>query len=221
MPHRAIESRWAQAVSIPHGRERLAGELTVPSVVAGVVLLAHDEPPDPRASGHLVAGVLHEARLATLRLDPPAPGDGADPHPASGSRHGRDLAAHLIAATDWLAHQERTARLPVGYFAAGSGAGAALDAAARVERVGAVVVSGGRPDLAPGALATLHAPTLLIVGEHDPDVLELNRLALRRLTSGTLLVVPEASHRFEEAGALEVVAHLASMWFQQTLAPGS
>jgi putative phosphoribosyl transferase len=130
------------------------------------------------------------------------------------------LAGRLLATTDWLATEQHTAGLPIGLFGASTGAGAALLATAeRPERIAAVVSRGGRPDLAGPALGRVTAPTLLIVGALDPQVLELNRAALGRLqTEASLEVVPGASHLFEEPGTLERVAELAVGWFTRWLA---
>lgn len=125
------------------------------------------------------------------------------------------LAGRLVAATDWVTHETRTRSLRVGYFGASTGGGAALVAAAqRPDAVGAVVSRGGRPDLAGDALPQVRAPTLLIVGGDDAEVIALNREAMRSLrTHGRLEIVPGASHLFEEPGALERVAALAGQWF--------
>jgi putative phosphoribosyl transferase len=130
------------------------------------------------------------------------------------------LARRLVTATDWLVEQPQTGRLPVGYFGASTGGGAALVAAAtRPERVGAVVSRGGRPDLAGAQLANVRAPTLLIVGGADYEVLDLNRQALFHLAGEKQLEVVEwATHLFEEPGTLEEVARLARDWFQRHLA---
>lgn len=131
------------------------------------------------------------------------------------------LATRLLGATTWLAGQSKTEQLRICYFGASTGAGAALQAAAQApERVAAVVSRGGRPDLAASYLPSVTAPTLLIVGEDDAPVIELNRNALALLTCPKdLVVVPGASHLFEEAGALEQVADLALTWFERSLAP--
>ena len=130
------------------------------------------------------------------------------------------LAGRLVDATDWLARDERTRGLPLGYFGASTGAGAALMAAARrPERAGAVVSRGGRVDLAGVALAEVRAPTLLLVGSLDMPVIELNRKALAAMTCEKRLdIVPGASHLFEEPGTLDVVARLARRWFTSHLA---
>ena len=124
------------------------------------------------------------------------------------------LAKRLLLATAWAREQAETAQLPIGYFGASTGAGAALVAAADDRRIFAVVSRGGRPDLAGDALERVRAPTLLIVGGHDHTVIALNREAQRRLkTESELVIVPGATHLFEEPGALdEVIAH-ASRWF--------
>jgi pimeloyl-ACP methyl ester carboxylesterase len=132
------------------------------------------------------------------------------------------LADRLRACADWLGADPRTAALPLGLFGASTGAAAALIYAARQpERVRAVVSRGGRPDLAGTALAEVRAPTLLIVGGRDEIVLDLNRRAQKQMTPDTtLVVVPGATHLFEEPGALEEVARLATDWFARRLLPG-
>jgi dienelactone hydrolase len=130
------------------------------------------------------------------------------------------LARRLIGATDWLRQQASTRLLPIGYFGASTGAGAALAAAAeRPEVVGAVVSRGGRPDLAGNGLPCVHAPTLLIVGGHDFQVIPLNQQALEQIGAeeSRMEIVPNATHLFEEPGALEQVAQLASGWFVRWL----
>jgi len=129
------------------------------------------------------------------------------------------LATRLGAVTDVMAHRPEVRHLRFGYFGASTGAAAALVAAAeRPQRIAAIVSRGGRPDLAGASLARVTAPTLLIVGGADADVLRLNRAALRSLAGPRrLAVVPGATHLFEEAGALETVARLAARWFEEHL----
>ena len=131
------------------------------------------------------------------------------------------LAQRLMAATDWLREQIPADQMRLGYFGASTGAAAALQAAAILGRaISAVVSRGGRPDLAEAYLDRVVAPTLLIVGEYDPQVIELNQMAYDLLqTEKDLVIVPGATHLFEEPGALEQVAHLASNWFRRYLAP--
>jgi dienelactone hydrolase len=129
------------------------------------------------------------------------------------------LAGRLEDATRWLRAQEGTERLRVGLFGASTGGGAALVAAARIpEEIGAVVSRGGRPDLAGPALPLVQAPTLLIVGGDDAPVIALNREAYEQITAERrLVIVPGASHLFEEPGTLEQVASLAGEWFERHL----
>ena len=129
------------------------------------------------------------------------------------------LADRLIAATDWSEKDRRLSNLATGYFGASTGAAAALVAAAKLaERIGAVVSRGGRPDLAQGHLGRVTAPTLLIVGEFDREVIEMNRTAAKGMRGpNEIRIVPGATHLFEEEGALEEVAALARGWFEKNL----
>jgi len=131
------------------------------------------------------------------------------------------LSERLIAVTDWLAQYKDTRRFPIGYFGASTGAAAALVAATkRPDVIGAIVSRGGRPDLAGPALPRVRAPTLLIVGGNDVQVIELNRIALPQLGGEKrLVIVPGATHLFEEPGALDEVARLARSWFERHLLP--
>ena len=131
------------------------------------------------------------------------------------------LAERLVAATRWAQTDSQTAGLPIGYFGASTGAGAALWAAAELgDEVGAVVSRGGRPDLAAPRLADVRAPVLLIVGGRDDVVLELNRQAQSGMRARCeLSIVPGATHLFEEPGALEEVSRLAAEWFERHLVP--
>jgi putative phosphoribosyl transferase len=131
------------------------------------------------------------------------------------------LADRLLAATEWLQQQPETRMLRIGYFGASTGAGAALQAAARApEAVGAIVSRGGRPDLAGAYLSRVRTPTLLIVGGWDAPVIGMNEAALAQLRClKELVIVPGATHLFEEPGTLEEVAHLARQWFQRHLTP--
>jgi dienelactone hydrolase len=131
------------------------------------------------------------------------------------------LAVRVTAVADWIVHTEPTSGLGIGLFGASTGAAAALIAAAdRPTTVQAVVSRGGRPDLADAHLPAVHQPTLLIVGERDPVVIELNRQAMRKLAGETRLeIIPGATHLFEEPGTLEQVAGLARSWFLRHLKP--
>jgi putative phosphoribosyl transferase len=209
-------------VHIAVGPVTLEGNLGLPLTPTGVVLFAHGSGSSRHSPrNRYVARVLREAGLATLLIDLlTAEEEAAEAR----TRHLRFnielLADRLIGATEWLAEEPSTANLPVGYFGASTGGGAALVAAAELpDRVGAVVSRGGRPDLAGEALARVRAPTLLIVGGDDTFVLDLNRQALKQLASPEkeLAVVEGATHLFEEPGAQEEVAWLASDWFQRHL----
>ena len=125
------------------------------------------------------------------------------------------LASRLVAIVDWLKQRDDTAALPIGLFGASTGGGAALRAAAsKPDEIFAVVSRGGRPDLAAGALPDVKAPTLLIVGGEDRPVIAMNRDAMPRMRGQVAIeIIPGATHLFEEPGALEKVADLASEWF--------
>jgi dienelactone hydrolase len=163
-----------------------------------------------------VAGVLQDAALGTLLLDLlTLDEEVVDRENASFRFDIELLAERLAAATRWVQSQPSLGSIPLGYFGASTGAAAALVAAATMSTAIAAIVSrGGRPDLAGAALAEVQAPTLLIVGGADPDVITLNRRAARQLqVEHELIIVPGATHLFEEAGTLEEVASLARSWF--------
>ena len=194
----------------------LPGRLALPETAHGLVLFAHGSGSSrlsPR--NQYVAGVLHESWLGTLLFD------------LLTERESYDrvnvfdiglLAERLAAAIRFVAGREQTAALPLGLFGASTGAAAALVAAAHEPRVKAVVSRGGRPDMAGGALSRMAAPTLLIVGGHDEEVLALNQLAYEQITAEKqLAVVPGATHLFEEPGTLEEAARLAAEWFARHL----
>jgi dienelactone hydrolase len=160
-------------------------------------------------------------KLATLLIDLLAPAEAAVDAQSAHLRFDIGLLTErLIGATDWLAQQPDTRALRIGYFGASTGAAAALvAAAARPALVGAVVSRGGRPDLAGPALARVQAPTLLIVGGDDVPVIEMNQAALAHLRcEKRLVIIPGATHLFEEPGALTEVARLACEWFERYLA---
>ena len=195
----------------------LEGTLGVPEKAHGAVLFAHGSGSSRFSSRNRhVARVLRDAGLATLLLDLLSP---AEERVDAVTRHLRFdiplLAVRLVEAIDWLSANAETAELPIGLFGASTGAGAALVAsAARPQRVSAVVSRGGRPDLAGDSLRHVQAPTLLLVGERDEVVIELNEQARARMTTDVeLVIVPRATHLFEEPGALEAVAARARDWF--------
>ncbi len=195
----------------------LRGELTVPQPVRGVVAFAHGSGSSATSTRNKkVAAALNEAALATLLFDLLTPDEARD---RANVFDVELLAQRLLAATSWLREEPETAKLALGYFGASTGAAAALIAAAELgARVGGVVSRGGRPDLALPRLHEVLAPVLLIVGGSDAEVLELNRRAQAELRGKTsLVVVPGATHLFEEPGALEAVARLAAGWFTEHL----
>ena len=198
---------------------KLPGDLAVPEDPQGLVLFAHGSGSTRRSPrNRTVAGRLWDERLATLLFDLLTPGESVDRSLVFDIRL---LADRLAAATRWVQSSADVASLPLGYFGASTGAGAAVWAAAEPSsRVATVVSRGGRPDLAGPRLADVRAPTLLLVGSLDVDVLELNREAQMQLRCPTeLVVVPGASHLFEEPGTLEQVADHAARWFLRHLVP--
>jgi dienelactone hydrolase len=200
----------------------LDADVTVPADPAGVVIFAHGSGSGRRSPrNQSVAQALHAARLATVLLDLLTSEEAREDERTGRLRFDVGLlGTRVTGAIDWLQGERELARLPVGCFGASTGAAAALLAAAeRRERVAAVVSRGGRPDLAEHALGRVAAPTLLIVGGRDPEVLRLNRAAQAALPGVCeLQVIPGATHLFEEPGALEQVAELTCAWFERRLA---
>ncbi|MBA3540247.1 MAG: dienelactone hydrolase family protein [Deltaproteobacteria bacterium] len=204
---------------ITSGGVALTGDLTLPPDPHGIIVFAHGS-----GSGRLsprnryVADRLASARFATLLFDLLTR---SEEDAERYTRHLRFdiglLADRLVGALDWVANQDRIARLPIGLFGASTGAAAALIAATRVP-VATVVSRGGRPDLADAALPRVRCPTLLIVGGDDPEVLELNLAAARAMTAATRIhIVPGAGHLFAEPGALDEVTTAATEWFNEHL----
>jgi putative phosphoribosyl transferase len=207
-------------VLVPAGSASLEGNLVVTPEATGVVLFAHGSGSSRHSSrNQFVARRLQSEGLGTLLIDLLT----SDEERVDVTGHIRFdidlLADRLNAAVDWLADRQETRGLRVGLFGASTGGGAALVAAARdPDQVGAVVSRGGRPDLAGDALPRVRAPTLLIVGGRDTPVIELNERAVAQMRAEVRLeIVPGASHLFEEPGALERVAELASGWFARFL----
>ena len=199
---------------------RLPAGLTVPRGAIGWVAFAHGSGSSRRSPRNVAVGAeLNRAGIATLLFDLLTEDEERD------RRNVFDvelLARRLIVATRWLSERPDARALPIGYFGASTGAAAALIAAAELgDRIAAVVSRGGRPDLAWDRLSDVSAPTLLIVGDADRVVLDLNGDAANRLTcSHELAVVPRATHLFTEPGALEQVAARASTWFTRWFRPG-
>lgn len=205
--------RRDREVVIPAGGHRLAGHLTVPRPVAGLVVFAHGSGSSRHSPrNRLVAGALNEAGMGTLLFDLLTANEELD---RANVFDVALLGERLAAATAWLQSDPEAGGLPLGYFGASTGAAAALWAAAEPQaRIAGIVSRGGRPDLAGERLGAVRAPTLLIVGGHDDVVIELNQQARARLRCPSRLeIVPGATHLFSEPGALEAVCHLARDWF--------
>jgi putative phosphoribosyl transferase len=206
-----------QEVTVSSGPVELPGILTIPDNPLGIVVFAHGSGSgrfSPR--NNYVAGVLQAGQIATLLTDLLTEPEAED------VRYVFDislLADRLIGITTWLKKQAQPKALSIGLFGASTGAGAALEAAARdAESIDAVVSRGGRPDLAAPYLSQVRAPTLLIVGGNDQPVIEMNRSAYALMSvEKSLVIVPGATHLFEEAGTLERVAELARDWFKRYL----
>lgn len=205
----------------PVHAQELEGNLTLPEAAMGLILFAHGSGSSrfsPR--NRFVARSLQESGFGTLLIDLLSPEEEAlDVRTAELRFNIPFLARRLVEVIDWLAEEPDTQELALGLFGASTGAAAALIAAVeRPERVKAVVSRGGRPDLAMEILPRVQPPTLLIVGGEDHAVLEMNQAAFEQLRCRKVLwVVPGATHLFEEPGALEQVASLASDWFRRRL----
>lgn len=218
-----LQRRTTQNVIISLGSISLRGTLELPAECSGLILFAHGSGSSrfsPR--NQFVAQVMHEARLGTLLFDLLTPEEEAIDLQ---TRHLRFdiplLARRLVGITGWVKSKPETSRLRLGYFGASTGGAAALIAAAELnDKISAVVSRGGRPDLANESLPLVTAPTLLIVGELDDVVIQLNEKVLQQLRCvKQLQIIPGATHLFEEPGTLEEVAHLAATWFQRFLCP--
>ncbi|HUI01044.1 MAG TPA: dienelactone hydrolase family protein [Nitrososphaerales archaeon] len=197
----------------------LPGILTIPRGATSVVVFAHGSGSSrlsPRNA--MVARALHEADIGTLLFDLLT----EDEDTVYDNRFNIDLLAErLVGAAEWLERRKEITNPKLAFFGASTGAAAALQASVRIPEVRAIVSRGGRPDLAWDYLGEVTAPTLLVVGGEDAEVIELNRRAFERLTlSGEkkrLTIVPGATHLFEEPGALETVARAATAWFKRFL----
>jgi pimeloyl-ACP methyl ester carboxylesterase len=219
--HEGGDSMPTRAVRIPSGTAVVDADLTIPLAARGIVIFAHGSG-SSRSSGRnrRVASELQWSREATLLVDLLTPDEAALDERTSELRFDIQLLARrVIDAIDWVAREPAIRSLPIGLFGASTGAAAALFAAVRrPKRVHALVLRGGRPDLAATILSQIDVPTLLIVGENDRDVLALNQRALSSLRGKRRLdIVPGASHLFEEPGALEAVASSARGWFIEHL----
>jgi dienelactone hydrolase len=208
-------------VRIPVGGVVVEGNLTVPSNARGVVLFAHGSGSSrfsPR--NRYVAKVFNTQKIATLLFDLLTNEEDQEDLATAEYRFNINLLAdRLIGATEWLKKDPQTKNYPFGYFGASTGAAAALIAAAKLPNDIATVVSrGGRPDLAANYLPRVKAPTLLLVGDLDTEVIELNKQAMAQMSAEKKLVlIPGATHLFEEPGKLEEVAKISADWFLRYL----
>ncbi len=209
------------SVTIPSGRATINGNLKVPEGTDGIVLFAHGSGSSrfsPRNT--YVAGLMNNKGIATLLIDLlTAEEESVDEYTGQYRFDVDMLAERLVDSTQWLKQNPATKKLAIGYFGASTGAAAALIAAAKLpDEIKAIVSRGGRPDLAGEHLTRVKAPTLLIVGGNDIEVLEMNKQALKLIrTEKRLEVVPGATHLFEEPGTLQEAATIAIDWFKKHL----
>lgn len=202
---------------------RLGASLAIPTGATGFVIFAHGSGSSRHSPrNQYVARVLREAGLGTLLFDLlTAEEEQAEAY----TRHLRFnipfLAERLVGATRWILDKTGSRDLNIGYFGSSTGAAAALVAAVEMdEAISAIVSRGGRPDLAGDALEKVTAPTLLIIGGEDREVIKLNETAYERLRcERALRIIPGASHLFEEPGTLEMAAQTATEWFVRQLRP--
>ena len=210
-----------EAVRVDVGVVSVDGGLRVPDRAAGLVIFAHGSGSSRFSRrNRAVAGVLEAAGFGTLLLDLLTPDEEAVDERTREYRFDIDLLGRrVVGATEWVQARPDLHHLPVALFGASTGAAAALIAAAARPKITRAVISrGGRPDLAEEALANVQAPTLLIVGGNDEPVIEMNREAMHRMRAPVeLVIVPGATHLFEERGALEQVARLAVDWCRRHL----
>ena len=217
----AVSERDEGLVRISIGAIALEGNLLIPEGGRGIVAFAHGSGSSRfSARNRAVAQSLRDAGIGTLLIDLLTQQEEMVDTRTAHLRFDIELLAdRLVAATQWLARQPQTERLKLGLFGASTGGAAALVAASRIpDRIAAVVSRGGRPDLAGPALAHVQAPTLLIVGGDDKQVIGMNRQAAEQMNAPHRIeIIPGAGHLFEEPGALEEVARLASEWFGKYL----
>jgi len=212
-----IEPILKKEVQIPVGNISLPGELIVPRDATGLVIFSHGSGSSrfsPR--NNQVAEIIRESDMATLLFDLLTAEEDAN----YDNRFNINLLTErLIAATKWVMKQEETHHLNIGYFGASTGAASALNAAAELSKsVKAVVSRGGRPDLAMSALEFVQAPTLLIIGGDDVEVIRLNQIAYKHLKcEKEMKIIPGATHLFEEPGTLEEVSYISASWFKHHL----
>ncbi len=213
-----MKPKIKKEVNIPVEDQIVQGELSIPEGAHSIVIFAHGSGSSrfsPR--NQMVANFLQQHNLGTLLFDLLTKTEDAT---YQNRFNIKLLAQRLIFATEWLQDQPETKDFHFGYFGASTGAAAALMATVALPDIGAVVSRGGRPDLAMEALYSVHAPTLLIVGGLDTEVIQLNKKAFDLLhCEKRLEIVPGATHLFEEEGTMEQVCYLAASWFEKYLLP--
>lgn len=214
-----------QIVTIEHGFIRLKGELFVPPEAQGIVIFSHNSGSSRYSTrNHYLAHLLHQQEgLATILVDLLTEEEDIIDQRTQHFRYDINfLTSRLIRVTDWLFENPITSKLKVGYFGINRGSGAAfLAAIARPMNVGAIVCRSGYTDLVSENLCDLEVPTLLIVGGNDCAIIAMNEDAIAQIPTHhkQLEIIPEASHKFSEPGAIEEVARLASQWFKHYLSP--
>jgi len=210
-------------VQIPVGQVRLGGDMAIPDQAESIILFAHGSGSSRFSSRNkYVARRLQDEGLATLLFDLlTSDEERADSYNMQYRFDIDLLAERLSGATSWVKMQKETEKMAIGYFGASTGAAAALIAENHYQgTVKAIVSRGGRPDMAANALGLVRAPTLFIVGGEDGQVITLNQQAMEYVrTTKKIVIIPGATHLFEEPGALESVADLASHWFLQYMNP--
>lgn len=210
-----------QEIQIPVGTSKIIGDLTLIPNSSSLVVFAHGSGSSRLSSrNQFVAKILNQAQISTFLFDLlTQQEDAIDEYTREFRFDIPLLASRLVLVTEWLRKQKESAKMRLGYFGASTGAGAALIAAAQLQtEISAVVSRGGRPDLAGQFLPKVQSPTLLIVGELDTEVIQLNQFAYDRLTCiKELAIVPNATHLFEEPGTLEQASILARDWFKKYL----
>ncbi|MFA0809628.1 dienelactone hydrolase family protein [Microbulbifer epialgicus] len=211
----------SRVIALAAEGKTLNASLTLPQDARALVIFAHGSGSSRTSPRNIaVAGKLNDAGFATLLFDLLSADESRADAATCEYRFDIDLSARrLVEVVDWAAHDESTRKLQVGLFGASTGAAVALVAAAeRPSLVNAVVSRGGRPDLAGADLSLVKAPTLLLVGGDDKQVLELNKEALTHMVNGPRLqIIPHASHLFEEPGTMDEVVRLTTRWFRANL----
>lgn len=213
-----MDTRFQNEVTIAAGNAELKGELFIPPKAKAIIIFSHGSGSSRFSKrNRAVAEYLHEKNFGTLLFDLLTTVEDKNYL----NRFNIDLLTERLAgATEWLEKLPAAKNCRIGYFGASTGAASALKAAAKLKQVGAVVSRGGRPDMAAEALPFVEAPTLLIVGSLDTEVLQLNRQAFKQMhCTKELAIVEGASHLFEEEGTLEKVTKLAANWFEKYLHP--